>query len=346
MSARMHQRLGLLSFGLILLTAAAPAGAQPYCNNCALDIDGDGVAGYSDWAACFNMLPVPPCDVWNLDGVGFIHFSDLNLWLACGHTCVECGSSCLSHFNVYDGVGQDGPVVTLVDQFQTQVVDLGPANLFMEPVNKNDEGIPEPWSGLTCYPIPSGEPAPPTVIATNQFGSQTLDLLDPVELCVPSSGPSEPLGSLDHYKCYEASGSVVPGPVDLLDNFHDLQGASQTVQDLDPALFCNPVDKNGEGINDISAHLTCYSYTPAGLPPSGPVPIVNQFGEDTLNLTTPSKLCVPSTKQLPVPTPALSPAALAALAAALLAATALFSVVRQRVRSIGDRNGVSGRFET
>jgi hypothetical protein len=60
---------------------------------------------------------------------------------------------------------------------------------------------------------------------------------------------------LDHFKCY----SVRPPS--------NIEGRTVTLQDeflttssavLTPVTLCAPVDKNGEGINDPSAHLICY----------------------------------------------------------------------------------------
>jgi hypothetical protein len=59
--------------------------------------------------------------------------------------------------------------------------------------------------------------------------------------------------------------------------------------------FCNAVDKNGEGILDPSAHLTCYK---VGRPVSAVRPRViatDQFGELELNVRKRrTQLCVPS----------------------------------------------------
>ena len=66
-------------------------------------------------------------------------------------------------------------------------------------------------------------------------------------------GPNGALGG-DHFKCYEAEGNEVGVIVDLEDQFGVLPG----VRVEEPELFCNPVDKNGEGISDPTAHPTCY----------------------------------------------------------------------------------------
>jgi hypothetical protein len=185
--------------------------------------------------------------------------------------------------------------VQITDQFGTQTTDLDRTSRFLVPVDKNDEGLLDPFSHLTCYQILDGT-APPAVISTNQFGAQPLTLDVPDSLCVPtekliSPGPV----SLDHYKCYLASGPQLDVGLALSDQF---QTRSAIV--LEPKLFCAPADKNGEGIIDPVTHLTCYSTNPPGQAP-GPVPILNQFlpAPPTIDLLEPDLLCVPSTKEIP-----------------------------------------------
>jgi hypothetical protein len=116
------------------------------------------------------------------------------------------------HFQGYPTtpvVGNEGPIVQIVDQFGSQTTDLGLPIRFLVPVDKNDEGLGDPISHLTCYQIVDGDPGP-QVISTNQFGAQPLTLGDPDSLCVPtekliSPGPVD----LDHYKCYQAAGAQV-----------------------------------------------------------------------------------------------------------------------------------------
>lgn len=69
-----------------------------------------------------------------------------------------------------------------------------------------------------------------------------------------------------------------------------------------PAHLCTPVDKNGEGIKNETAHLMCYSARSS----TGPainvhrrgIRINNQFGPNKLVATHAHELCVPSTKEL------------------------------------------------
>ena len=62
----------------------------------------------------------------------------------------------------------------------------------------------------------------------------------------------------------------------------------------EPELFCNPVDKNNEGILHPEAHLTCYDIDRDE--EERDVTVLNQFGPQTLEVEDPKLLCVPSEK--------------------------------------------------
>jgi hypothetical protein len=68
---------------------------------------------------------------------------------------------------------------------------------------------------------------------------------------------------------------------------------------IKPKLFCNPVDKNGEGINDPSTHLACYGvplFTTLNRNRFQIIP-TDQFGELALDLRTrPETFCVPTSE--------------------------------------------------
>jgi len=94
----------------------------------------------------------------------------------------------------------------------------------------------------------------------------------------------------NHFWCYKAKGDSVDVTVSLQDQF----GGKPRVLVEEPELFCNPVDKNDEGISDPTAHLTCYKIKEDDK--KRQVLIENQFGEQTLKVTKPKLLCVPSKK--------------------------------------------------
>jgi hypothetical protein len=67
------------------------------------------------------------------------------------------------------------------------------------PVNKDGSGISDPDTHLVCYnTAPKGPPLREFVRVDNQLVTQTLEVLKPQTLCVPSSktpvDPGEPCG--------------------------------------------------------------------------------------------------------------------------------------------------------
>jgi acyl-homoserine lactone acylase PvdQ len=97
---------------------------------------------------------------------------------------------------------------------------------------------------------------------------------------------------IDHYKCYRARSrsGFTPQLVTLADRF-----GTRSMPLVRPDTLCNPVDKNGEGIVDPTAHLECYrprSSASAG----ASVTVTNQLGVQTFGLTKIRSVCVPSEK--------------------------------------------------
>jgi len=104
---------------------------------------------------------------------------------------------------------------------------------------------------------------------------------------------------IDHFRCYKAKPKKgafkVDGPLVTLED----QLETRVARVRSALRYCAPVDKNGEGILDSSAHLTCYKLerlpadpTPAFLPKQ--VSITNQLGDLTLRTRPLPHLCVPS----------------------------------------------------
>ena len=204
----------------------------------------------------------------------------------------------LDHFKGYQASGPPGLAnVTLIDQFHTEVVNLGLLNLFMPPVSKDGVPIIDPVTHFACYPI---TPAPlecRLVGTSDQFGPRQLQVNEARELCVPTEknpGPVPTSLPRDHFKCYTASGPPVNQAHTLVDQFE-----TEHVQVLQPVLFCNPVEKRHGcvrvPIRSPLEHLTCYAITPPGAPP-GARPFRNQFGTGTVNIQPSVMLCVPSKK--------------------------------------------------
>ncbi len=292
-----------------------------FCNPA--DKNGEGIGNPNDHLACFNYDP-PGAPVGSVPIANQFFPNTTELDVAepnalCVPSEKRIDGGPVEHFAMYRATGPDGPVVDIVDQFGSQTTDLGEVNLFLVPANKNGEGLVDDISHLTCHEIFDGEPAPPQVIVENQFGSAVLDLGQPRELCLPTEKLLSPgLVSIDHFKCYEASGPSVDTDVDWSDQF---QGVGIGVRE--PFLLCNPAEKNGEPISNPDDHLVCYRGDPPA-PFELETDVVTQFNNGgPINLFGAIALCVPSSKTLPPKTPSVSAGGALALGVALALASML-----------------------
>ncbi len=171
----------------------------------------------------------------------------------------------LDHFKVYevDDVNVVIPV-RLRDQFEDDPnFELEAIDKFANPVQKTKEEkvyeIFDPLAHLTWYRL-SGRATQRTVQIINQFGAAILDVQDPSHLLVPTRKNNLcPPVKLDHFKCYEATGPSIDREVQLLDQFDTIE---ESFMVREPVKFCNPVDKNDEGIMNQNDHLTCYRIEP------------------------------------------------------------------------------------
>jgi hypothetical protein len=84
------------------------------------------------------------------------------------------------------------------------------------------------------------------------------------------------------------------------------QFQTRDVEISKPNLFCNAVDKNGEGIDDPSAHLTCYNVRRPKSVVNPQVISTDSFGQHELEvMKRRTQLCVPS-EQVGQPAPTLN----------------------------------------
>jgi hypothetical protein len=104
---------------------------------------------------------------------------------------------------------------------------------------------------------------------------------------------------LDHFKSYktkQVGAKFDPRRVVLTDQFN-----TERVNVVRPEAFCAPVDKDGSGINDPSAHLACYKIRDVRgdeFPKfeRRRVEVGDQFGTHSLLLKKTRTLCLPSSK--------------------------------------------------
>ncbi len=206
------------------------------------------------------------------------------------------------------------PAVTdlpVEDRYGASVIDVGgrgkvkrlcnPAS-----VNGQDPGAADDLNHLVGYVVTNRTPRAgrvPGQVVTNQLGTTVLTVLRPLALMVPSAksldGPTTPLdpAGIDHYQCYAvgSAGKTRTAGLTIVDQF-----GTKTLDVKRPSRLCVAVDKRDEGVMDPNAALMCYQIrTSAGAVPfrgpDGPVYVANQFGSDTLLVTRPTELCVPST---------------------------------------------------
>lgn len=204
--------------------------------------------------------------------------------------------------------------VSLVDQFATAQATAKVQRQLCNPSSVEGAFFPgiDQTAHLTCYATKDTSTVPKfkhiSVEVTNFFGTQQLTLSKAFQLCVPSEKgivPAAPTPSsldIDHYRCYKANfkkGFVFSPPtgVDIGDQF---EFTTANVRPGNRLTFCNPVNKNGEGILNPAAHLTCFRLLEAVSEPNKDVAVDNQFGNDqrltVRRQTASTQLCLPSTK--------------------------------------------------
>ena len=219
----------------------------------------------------------------------------------------------IDHFLLY-AVDADGDelelILMLADQFESAIHKVDEVERLGNPVDKDGEGISDADTHLVAYEIDDGDPEHEKRLlrVTNQFGELSLETDDPEWLLVPSlkslDGPipddilPDPF-PVDHFKCYEVELSKGAKfnriEVPLQDQF--MQEPRQFVV-LKPAHLCNPVDKQGEGIENEDGHLVCYGLGRVRHKSVRNIHVNNQFGPLELETEWERELCVPSTKEI------------------------------------------------
>lgn len=217
----------------------------------------------------------------------------------------------LDHYHTYkvEQLITSGQVVTLRDQFGVETVPVRYLDQFANPVSKNGEGIQDPLTHLSWWVIDYPEPER-RVLMHNQFGDQDWKVGNARYLLAPArksrtQPPTEPLPTnRNHFKCYE----VLSGPVLQKDVVLDDQFGHRTAVVDTPRYLCNPAEKRTQTglifpIVDPVTHLACYDLRPIQ-PYNIPVFIHDQFfaSPSPINLLYDLLLCVPSQKEIVVPT--------------------------------------------
>lgn len=189
----------------------------------------------------------------------------------------------------------------LTDQFESKITKILRPRGFCNPTSVMWQRVFDPTAHLTCYRIKDQRGQPrftPREIVVQRPGRRTDDVLTvrrPQALCVPSTRDGIPsdLG-IDHFKCYRARSASHIANVVNGDGWSGL-GSIRRV-----SAFCNPVDKNGEGIIDPTNHLLCARLSGRD-PVKRDVVVDNQFGEQMLTAIKAKEICFPVGKCDPLP---------------------------------------------
>jgi cysteine-rich repeat protein len=191
----------------------------------------------------------------------------------------------------YAATGPDGPVVTLVDEFITETVDLGAVMLELPPVTIDGQLPFDPLTHQTCHAHPGGT-LDACIDVQDRFGAAALRLGNPVGVCTRERFTAI---AVDNFKCYAANGSALETDVVLEDAFQ-----SQTVTVGAPELLCTPVAVDGESLVEPLRYLVCYATTPLGAA-GGPIEVDNALHPDPIavDVGVATGLCVPAVRQLP-----------------------------------------------
>lgn len=203
--------------------------------------------------------------------------------------------------------------VFLADQFIQGFFRIGEPVALLNPADKDGGGIFDPDTHLVSYKVKGPEfDKVENVLVENQFGQFVVDVKKPDRLLVPASksliGPFSPpppdnsTHDVDHFLCYQIEDDDDDN-LGILISVVDQFNQPKLFDVKKPRRFCNPVDKNGEGIKNPQTHLMCFSVRRARGEPKHEridgIFVNDQFGPGQVRTKKERELCVPSTKTLP-----------------------------------------------
>jgi hypothetical protein len=271
--------------------------------------------------ACTGLGPACPPDLFLPDGSACSDGVACTADACSAGTCVGTPDLdvCADDFLCYKTKTTQAPVLPVVhleDQFESVDYQVVKGRHVCTPADKNGSGTLDPTTHLRSYQIKAVPGSPrherrTMVLVTNQIGSLTVDtvkadlLLVPVnkDLNVTPPAPDPLNHDVDHYKCYRVK--VSPGTprlekglaVSVDDQFTSTPKSFELKK---PRHLCTPVDKNGEGIQNPSAHLFCYKVK-GGVPKHVRrlgVHLNGQLGAEVIDTVKEDEVCIPSAKTL------------------------------------------------
>jgi RHS repeat-associated protein len=164
-----------------------------------------------------------------------------------------------------------------------------------------DEGsAPTGAPSLACYRLRDAEPGfrRRRLEVVSRFGRETLTVYRPESLCAPGTPEGTlPVPGFDHFKCYKVKAGNSSRDEVLV---HDgvFAGPETTHVRGRASAICNAVGKDGEEIEEPTAHLACYDIHDAreqsGFQGRRYLGFQGPFGEENLHVLKPQRLCVSS----------------------------------------------------
>jgi hypothetical protein len=219
----------------------------------------------------------------------------------------------LDHFKGYladdvTGLSIDEDVY-LEDQFGAYNVTVRDVRGFFNPAEKQHEGDVTPiWNRdhhLAVYDLTCSEGLEwQQVQVFNQFGLQELTVSGPAALAVPTTKEGhETAVGLDHYVLYQVMNMAY---WEIAVNLTDQFGSNPAITMLQPVYFAIPVQitHKGEVTEIVNPEEHAVIYWINGESYETQLQVDNQFGPQTLDVSDPRYIFVPSQKIVP-PVPAL-----------------------------------------
>lgn len=149
-----------------------------------------------------------------------------------------------------------------------------------------------------CFTCDGAEPS----VCTPLTGAACDDGLScSTEICNAGVCETDPSAcTLDHFKLYRTKQVAGLAKFDSLEIALADQFESKQTRVVKPLHLGNPVDKSGEGVSIVEAHLVCYRIKDAKTEPAQAkfarrtVQTTNPFGTQTLDVLKAATVCVPS----------------------------------------------------
>jgi hypothetical protein len=178
----------------------------------------------------------------------------------------------------------------------------------------------DPTTHLACYAIRDAftKPRQPRFLGQNletdnvlkSQGGNNVRASRSQMVCVPAAqfGSQTSLLDVDHFKCYAANIRLGTSRFSQLNvNVADPGFETKLTRVARPVQICNAVHQDGGAVTRPTAHLQCYAIRDATTRPlqsrftKRDVPITDDFGSETLTVTRPTTMCVPSLTTPPTP---------------------------------------------